>query len=182
MVLSVEVNVTRSSKSVVARRARNPEVAGSNPALAILGKHHAKAWCFYLRLYLDDDRFPGFGAIAAGGRLKGAAKGEETGRLPTITGGRADDHVRKEISFPLKDRKSRLHHLLVTHKGRKLISADGFFLMGFRGLMSKSTPHPEENRGRRRYFAQQSVYPAPEENGDAAGILPSKVLDLPQLP
>lgn len=99
----------------------------------------------------------GFGCDRCQWQMKGAAKGEETGR--------ADDHVRKEIFFPLeKTEKSVCTIPLVAQSAR---SEDGkhrrLFLMRWVFAGSNSCP-PEDYEDITGGFAMQSassIFPFP---------------------
>ena len=97
-----------------------------------------------------------------------------------LTGGRADDHVRKEISFPLeKTEKAVCIISLVTQSARS--EADKrrrLFLM--RWAFAGSNPCTPEKRGRRRRLCKaKCLTPAPRrKRGRRRRLCPAKCLTL----
>ena len=76
--------------------------AGSNPVSAILGKASCKSMVFFY-FKTATDGFPGLWVRPLPGADKGSSQRRRNREsADRLTGGRADDHVRKEISFPLE--------------------------------------------------------------------------------
>ena len=117
--------------------------------------------------------------------LPGADKGSSQRRrnresADRLTGGRADDHVRKEISFPLEKTEKAICTIpLVAQSAR---SEDGkhrrLFLM--RWAFADSNPCTPEKRGRRRRLcAAKCLTPAPRrKRGRRRRLCKAKCLTL----
>ena len=144
---------------MVARRAHNPEVAGSNPVSAILGKASCKSMVFFY-FKTATDGFPGLWVRPLPGADKGSSQRRRNREsADRLTGGRADDHVRKEISFPLEK----------TEKAVCIIS-----------LVTQSARSEADKR--RRLFLMRWAFAGsnpctPKKTGTPQAALPSKVLD-----
>ena len=84
---------------------------------------------FYFKTATDG--FPGLWVRPLPGADKGSSQRRRNREsADRLTGGRADDHVRKEISFPSEKTEKKLSapsSSLHKVQGRKLVSADGFF-------------------------------------------------------
>ena len=135
------------------------DFAGSNPVSAILEKASCKSMVFFY-FKTATDGFPGLWVRPLPGADKGSSQRRRNREsADRLTGGRADDHVRKEISFPLeKTEKAVCTIPLVAQSAR---SEDGkhrrLFLM--RWAFAGSNPC------------------TPKKTGTPQAALPSKVLD-----
>ena len=138
-------------------------------------EHHAQAWCFF-RFGTATDGFPGLWVWPLPVADEGSSqrrRNRECADWPK--GRRADDHVRKEISFPLeKTEKSVCTIPLVAQSAR---SEDGkhrrLFLMRWVFAGSNSCP-PKRNGDAGGGFAEQSAWPSPQFKEHHAKQVPLK--------
>ena len=153
--------------------------AGSNPVSAILGKASCKSMVFFY-FKTATDGFPGLWVRPLPGADKGSSQRRRNREsADRLTGGRADDHVRKEISFPLeKTEKAVCIISLVTQSARS--EADKrrrLFLM--RWAFAGSNPCTPKKTGTPQAALQSKVLDpcTPKKTGTPQAALPSKVLD-----
>ena len=133
---------------------------------------------FYFKTATDG--FPGLWVRPLPGADKGSSQRRRNREsADRLTGGRADDHVRKEISFPLeKTEKAVCIISLVTQSARS--EADKrrrLFLM--RWAFAGSNPCTPKKTGTPQAALQSKVLDpcTPKKTGTPQAALPSKVLD-----
>ena len=175
--------VTQSARSEADKRRRlflmRWAFAGSNPVSAILEKASCKSMVFFY-FKTATDGFPGLWVRPLPGADKGSSQRRRNREsADRLTGGRADDHVRKEISFPLeKTEKAVCIISLVTQSARS--EADKrrrLFLM--RWAFAGSNPCTPKKTGTPQAALPSKVLDpcTPKKTGTPQAALQSKVLD-----
>ena len=144
--------------SSVARRAHNPEVAGSNPVSAILGKASCKSMVFFC-FKAATDGFPGLWVRPLPGADKGSSQRRRNREsADRLTGGRADDHVRKEISFLSEKTEKAVYTISLVAQSARSEAGKHRQLFLMRWFFAGSNPcTPKRNGDAEGGFAEQSA-------------------------